>query len=186
MTECACFASALQVSEQLHRTEAALTSTSFDHILAVARQASYVCRQYASCANCVDPSYFTIYVIILRKAAVCYNHLARNSSSNGSSPGTASTSSYGSSHSWYGGTSRLRIGSFEVEAQIDEHTRNLILRTEVRRAAEAAAQLETVLGPHSVKGTNHSRDETTLQYQRGLVAALRQEVEGVERMLHAM
>jgi hypothetical protein len=185
MTECTCFASALQVSDQLHRTETALASTSFDQVLGTARHASAVCRQYAACVSCSDPSYFTIYVIILRKAAVCYNHLA-HSSSTSSSPGTASTSSRGSSQGWYGGISRLRIGNFEVEAAVDDHTRTVILRTEVRRAAEAASQLETVLGPGSVKASSHNRDEATLTYQRGLVAALRDEIAGVERTLYTM
>jgi hypothetical protein len=186
MTECNCFASALQVSEQLHRTETALASASFDQVLNIARYASAVCRQYASCAICSDPSYFTIYVIILRKAVVCYNHLA-HSSSNNSSPASASTSSGGLSNSWYGGgTSRLRIGSFEVEAPLDDHTRAVILRTEVRRAAEAAAQLETTLSPGSVKASAHNRDETTLVYLRSLVSALREEIAAVERALYSM
>jgi hypothetical protein len=186
MTLCNCFASALQVSDQLHRTETAIASTSFDYVLSVARNASYVCRQYASCPHCSDPSYFTIYVILLRKAAACYNYLIQ-SGSNGSSPSTTSSSSQGSSsHGWYGGTSRLRIGSFEVEAALDEHTRNLILRTEVRRAVEAAAQLETVLGSSSVKGQSPSRDATTLQYQRALVSTLRDEVGNLERVLLTM
>jgi hypothetical protein len=186
MTECTCFASALQVSDQLHRTETALATASFDQVLSIARHASAVCRQYASCAICSDPSYFTIYIIILRKAAVCYNHLA-HSSSTSSSPGTASTtSSAGSSQGWYGPTSRLRIGNFEVEAAVDDHTRTVILRTEVRRAADAAAQLEAVLGPGSVKASGHNRDEATLTYQRGLVAALREEIAAVERTLYTM
>ena len=186
MTQCNCFASALQVSDQLHRTETALSSATFDHVLSVARNASYVCRQYAACPYCSDPSYFTIYVIILRKAAVCYHHLIQ-SASTGSSPSATSSSSHGSSsHGWYGGTSRLRVGAFEVEASLDDHTRNLILRTEVRRAAEAAAQLETVLGSHSIKGTNHGRDETTLQYHRAIVSALRDEVGNIERLLLTM
>jgi hypothetical protein len=186
MTECSCFASALQVSDQLHRTETALSSTSFDQVLSIARHASAVCRQYAACARCSDPSYFTIYIIVLRKAVVCYNHLARLSST-GSSPGTASTaSSGGSSQGWSGGTSRLRIGNFEVEAAVDDNMRTVILRTEVRRAANAASQLESVLGPGSVKASGHNRDEATLTYQRGLVAALREEVAGVERALYTM
>jgi hypothetical protein len=186
MTECTCFASALQVSDQLHRTETALATTSFDQILSIARHASAVCRQYASCVSCSDPSYFTIYIIILRKAAVCYHHLA-HSSSTSSSPGTASTtSSAGSSQGSYGQTSRLRIGNFEVEAAVDDHTRAVILRTEVRRAADAAAQLESVLGPGSVKASGHNRDEATLTYQRSLVATLREEIAGVERTLYTM
>jgi len=182
--ECNCFASALQVSDQLHRTETALASTSFDQVLNTARFASSVCRQYASCHVCSDPSYFTIYVIILRKAMVCYIHLA-HSSSNTSSPASVSTSSGGSSQGWYSArTSRVRIGNFEVDAPLDDHTRTVILRTEVRRAAEAAAQLEAVLGPTSVKALAHHRDETTLQYQRGLVIALREEIAAVEQTLY--
>lgn len=186
MTECACFASALQVSDQLHRTETAFASTSFDQVLSIARHASAVCRQYAACRICSDPSYFTIYIIILRKASLCYNHLA-HSSSTSSSPGTASTtSSAGSSQGgWYGPTSRLRIGNFEVEAPVDDHTRAVILRTEVRRAADAATQLEAVLSPGSVKAGVH-RDEATLSYLRGLVATLREEIAGVERLLYSM
>jgi len=179
MTECNCFASALQVSDQLHRTEASLASASFDQVLNIARYASAVCRQYASCTTCSDPSYFTIYIIVLRKAVVCYSYLA-HSSSNTSSPASTSTSSGGSS----GGTSRIRIGAFEVEAPLDDHTRAVLLRTEVRRADEAAQQLEAVLGPGSVKASAHQRDETTLQYQRGLVVALREEIGAVEQKLY--
>jgi hypothetical protein len=188
MSECDCFASALQVSEQLHRTETALASTSFDHVLNVARQASVVCRRYASCSQCSDPSYFTIYVIILRKAAACYTHLAQHVVGQGSSPGTtASTgSSAGGSTSsqWsYATTSRLRIGSFEVEAPLDEHTRTIILRTEVRRAAQTAAVLEAVLGPASIKASSRGTDEAALQYQRGLVATLTEDIRNVDKIL---
>jgi len=77
------------------------------------------------------------------------------------------------------------VGAFEVEASLDDHTRNMILRTEVRRAVEAAAQLESVLGSNSVKGQSH-RDETTLQYQRAIVSALRDEVGNIERVLFTM
>ena len=185
MTECNCFSSALQVSDSLHRAETALASTSFDHILSISRWASAVVRQYASCAVCSDPSYFTIYVIILRKAASCYSSLAHSSSAS-SSPGTASTSSRGSSQGWTGGTTRVRIGNFEVDAPLDDHTRNVILRTEVRRASEAAAALEATLSPASVKGSTQSRDEATLTYLRGLVAVLREELGAVERLLHSM
>lgn len=185
MTECTCFASALQVSDQLHRTETALASSTFDQVLSIARHASGVVRQYATCRSCSDPSYFTIYIIILRKAAVCYNHLAHSSSTN-SSPGTSSTSSGGSSQGWGGGTTRLRIGNFEVDAPLDDHTRTVILRTEVRRAAEAAASLEAVLGAGSVKSNTQNRDEATLVYQRGLVAALIEEVAALERILYTM
>lgn len=186
MTQCNCFASALQVSDHLHRAETAIASTSFDHVLSVARNASYVCQQYASCPHCSDPSYLTIYVILLRKAAGCYQHLIA-SRSTGSSPSTTSSSSQSSaSHGWYSGTtSRLRIGSFEVEASLDDRTKNLILRTEVRKAVEAAARLEMVLGPHSRKTQSHSRDETTVQYQRALVSQLREEVGNIERLLCA-
>jgi hypothetical protein len=185
MTECNCFTSALQVSDSLHRTETALASSSFDHVLSIARWASAVVRQYASCAICSDPSYFTIYVIILRKAAGCYSSLAHSSSAS-SSPGTASTSSGGSSQGWYGGTTRVRIGNFEVDAPLDDHTRNVIMRTEVRRASEAAAQLESTLGSTSVKASTQARDDATLTYQRGLVTVLREELDAVERLLYAM
>ncbi|KAF2434841.1 hypothetical protein EJ08DRAFT_433451 [Tothia fuscella] len=179
MSECGCFASALQISDQLHRTETALTSTSFDQVLTVARHAQVVCRQYANCSRCSDPSYFTIYIIILRKATACYRYLVRSSSSTNSSPATGSTSS--SSNGVYNGTSRLRIGNFEVDAPLDDHTRTVILRTEVRRAIEAAAHLDAVLSPHSVKT---SRDEATLSYLRGLVDALKEEISSVERSLY--
>lgn len=185
MTECNCFANALSVSDSLHRTETALTSSSFDHILSISRWASAVVRQYASCAVCSDPSYFTIYVIILRKAAGCYSSLAHSSSAS-SSPGTASTSSGGSSQGWSGGTTRVRIGNFEVDAPLDDHTRNIILRTEVRRASEAAAQLESTLSPSSVKSSMQARDEATLTYLRGLVTVLREELSAVERLLYGM
>lgn len=172
MTECACFASALHVSDQLHRTETSLATTAFDHILSTARRASAVCRTYAACPDCPDPAYFTLYVIILRKAAACYAHLAYSpppphgsaALGQGASPGTASTSSSGGASSSAGGsgggggwyatqaaTSRLRVGAFEVEAALDEQTRAIILRTEVQRAAGTAALLEAVLGPGSVK-----------------------------------
>jgi hypothetical protein len=182
MTECNCFASALQVSEQLHRTETSLTSASFDQVLNTSRFASSVCRQYASCHSCSDPSYFSIYVLVLRSAVRCYNHLA-HASSNTSSPSSVSTNSSGSSQH-YRRTSRVRIGAFEVEAPLDDHTRAVILRTELRRAAEAALQLEAVLGPSSVKASTHHRDETTLQYQRGLVVVLREEIAAVDQTLH--
>lgn len=182
MTECHCFASALQVSDQLHRTETALASTSFDQVLNTSRFASSVCRQYASCHSCTDPSYFAIYVLVLRTAVRCYNCLA-HASSNSSSPSSVSTSSSGSSQG-YRGTSRVRIGAFEVETPLDDHTRTVILRTELRRAAEAALQLEAVLGPSSVKASTHHRDETTLQYQRGLVNALREEIAVLEQTLY--
>lgn len=183
MSQCNCFASALQVSDQLHRTETALLSASFDHILNVARNASRVCQQYSTCPGCSDPSYFTIYIIILRKALACYNHLIKLLSTD-TSPATSSCSQEWSSHGRYGGTSRLRIGSFEVDAVLDDHTRNLILRTEVRKAAGAAAQLECVLRSNSVKTRNHSWAEATLQYLRSLVSELRDEVGNIERLLH--
>jgi hypothetical protein len=183
MTQCGCFASALQVSDQLHRTETALASTSFDQVLSISRHASAVCGQYASCARCTDPNYFTIYVLILRKATSCYSHLVHSASSTSSSPGTASTSSGGSSQAWHGGTSRLRIGNFEVEAPIDDYIRTSILRTEVRRASDAAGQLDAVLGPGSVKACA-PRDEATLVYLRSLVASLREEIGSVERTLY--
>jgi len=182
MTECNCFASALQVTDQLHRTETALASTSFDQVLNTSRFASSVCRQYASCHSCSDPSYFAIYVLVLRTAVRCYNHLAHTSSSSSNTSSPASVSS--SSSQGYRGTSRVRIGAFEVEAPLDDHTRAVILRTELRRAAEAALQLETVLGPSSVKASTHHRDETTLQYQRGLVIALRDQIAAVEQTLY--
>ncbi|KAF2404536.1 hypothetical protein EJ06DRAFT_526617 [Trichodelitschia bisporula] len=187
MSGCTCFASALQVSEQLHRTEAALASTAFDHVLNVARHASAVCRQYAACPLCADPSYFPLYVIILRKAAACYSHLIQAASPAGASPGTASTASGVSASSSGQGahTSRVRIGAFEVDAPLDDHTRALILRTEVRRAAEAACALETVLGPGSPKAAAH-RDETALMYQRGLVGALREEIGALEGVLQSI
>ncbi|KIW09339.1 uncharacterized protein PV09_00243 [Verruconis gallopava] len=185
MTECNCFASALQVSDSLHRTETALASTSFDHILSVARWAAAVVRQYASCSMCSDPSYFTIYVIILRKAASCYSSLAHSSSAS-SSPGTASSSSGSSSQGWFGATTRVRIGNFEVDTPLDDHTRSVILRTEVRRASEAAAQLESTLDSTSVKATRQVRDEAALTYQRGLVAVLREELAAVERLLYSV
>jgi hypothetical protein len=185
MTECTCFASALQVSDQLHRVEAALTSTSFDKVLGIARHASGVCCHYASCGSCPDPSYFTIYIIILRKVAACYSYFA-NSPSYNSSPGTSSTSSGASSQGGSsGGTSRLRIGTFEIEAPVDDHARTVILRTEVRRAADAATELDAVLGPGSIKAAVY-RDEATLMYLRGLVTALREEIVGVERILYSM
>jgi hypothetical protein len=191
MNECACFASALHVSEQLHRTETSLATTAFDQVLTTARRASAVCRTYASCPDCRDPSYFTLYVIILRKAATCYGHLAY-STGQGASPGTASTTSSGASSSaggggqgWFTGqaTSRLRIGAFEIEAPLDEQTRTIILRTEVHRAAGTAALLEAVLGPNSVKAAAHGRDETALHYQRGLMATLKEEIATIDRYL---
>ena len=185
MTECNCFPAALQISDQLHRLEASLASTTFDQILTTARYVSAVCRQYAACPICSDPSYFTIYVVILRKAVVCYTHLTQSSSTT-SSPGTASTSSAGSSRGWYGGTSRVRIGNFEVDAPLDDHTRAVILRTELRRAAEAAAQLGSVLSSGSVKGAPQMRDDVTLSYQSGLVSVLREEIAAVQRLLYAM
>lgn len=181
MTECNCFASALQVSDQLHRTETALASTSFDQVLNTSRFASAVCRQYALCPNCSDPSYFAIYILVLRTAVRLYNHLTHTSSQNSSPSSVSSGSSQG-----YRGTSRVRIGAFEVEAPLDDHTRAVILRTELRRAAEAALQLEIVLGPSSVKASTHHRDETTLQYQRGLVNALREEIAAVEQTLYTI
>jgi hypothetical protein len=144
-----------------------------------------VVRQYASCAVCSDPSYFTIYVIILRKAASLYSSLAQSSSAT-SSPGTASTSSNGSSQGWNGGTTRVRIGTFEVDTPLDDHTRNVILRTEVRRASEAAAQLDSTLSSTSVKASMQARDEATLTYLRGLVAVLREELGAIERLLYVM
>lgn len=186
MTECNCFASALQVSDTLHRTEAALAATSFDQVLSIARWGSAVCNQYAVCSQCSDPSYFTIYFLILRKVATCYSYLAHSSSTT-SSPGTASTSSSGSSsQGWYGGTTRVRIGNFEVDTPLDDRTRNVILRTEVRRALEAAAQLESVLSSNSVKASGAARDETTLVYHQSLVASLREEIAAIERALYSM
>ncbi len=185
MTECNCFASALQVSDSLHRTESALASTSFDSVLSINRWASAVVRQYAACSVCSDPSYFSIYIIILRKAASCYNSLAHSSSAS-SSPGTASTSSSSSSQGWYGGTTRIRIGNFEVDTPLDDHTRIVILRTEVRRASEAATQLESTLSSTSVKAAIQTRDEATLTYLRGLVVVLRDELAAIERLLYAM
>lgn len=183
MTDCNCFASALQVSDQLHRTEQSLASASVDQVLTASRFASSVCRQYASCRSCSDPSYFAIYVLVLRTAVRCYNYLARTSS-NTPSPSSVSTSSSRSSQS-YRPTSRVRIGAFEVEAPLDDHTRAVILRNELRRATEAAQQLETVLGPSSVKASTHHRDNTTLEYQRGLVKALKEEIAAVEQSLAA-
>lgn len=184
MTGCNCFADALRASESLHSTERGLASTSFDHILSVSRWASSVVRQYCSCTMCADPSYFTIYVIILRKAASCYSSLTHSSSAS-SSPGTASTSSGSSSQGWNGGTTRVRIGSFEVEAPLDDHTRNVILRTEVRSASEAAAQLESTLSSTSVKALLQARDEATLAYLQSQVAVAREELGAVERILYA-
>jgi len=184
MPQCACFSSALQISDQLQRTESGLAYASFDQILTVARRASAICHHYAACTLCSDPSYYTIYVVILRKAANFYAHSVR-SSSLGSSPGTASTSSGGSLGS-YGSISRLRIGSFEIEAPLDEQTRAIILRTELRRAAEAASLLESLLGPHTTKPGLLHADEATHQYQRGLVSGLRDEISNLEGYLQMM
>ncbi|KAE9988587.1 hypothetical protein EG328_009720 [Venturia inaequalis] len=183
MTDCNCFASALQVSDQLHRTEQALASASVDQVLNASRFASSVCRQYAACRSCTDPSYFAVYVLVLRTAVRCYNYLA-HASSNNSSPSSVCTSSSGSSQG-YRATSRVRIGAFEVEAPLDDHTRAAILRNELSRAAEAARQLDGVLGPSSSKASTHRRDNTTLEYQRGLVEALRGEIAAVEQTLLA-
>jgi hypothetical protein len=187
MTECACFSSALQISEHLQRTESGLAYASFDQVLTVARQASVLCRQYAACPSCTDPSYFTIYVVILRKAAACYAHLIR-SSNLAASPATSSTTSSTGSSSLgsQGSYTRLRIGAFEIEAPLDEQTRAIILRTEVRRALEAAMLLESVLGHHSVKPTVLRADEATVQYQRGLVATVKSEVGNLEQYLQSI
>lgn len=182
MTDCNCFASALQVSDQLHRTEQSLALASVDQVLNASRFASSVCRQYAACSSCTDPSYFAIYVLVLRTAVRCYNYLAHTS--NTSSPSSVSTSSSGSSQG-YRATSRVRIGAFEVEAPLDDHTRAAILRNELRRATEAAQHLDTVLSPSSLKASTHHRDNTTLEYQRGLVKALREEIAAVEQTLFA-
>lgn len=185
MTDCNCFASALQVSDQLHRTEQSIASASFDQVLKASRFASSVCRQYAACnfQSCSDPSYFAIYVLVLRASVRCYNYLA-HTSSNTSSPSSVSTSSSGSSQG-YRAISRLRIGAFEVEAPLDDHTRVAILRNELSRAAEATQQLDTVLSPSSAKAAIHHRDHTTLEYQRSLVKALRDEIAAVEQILLA-
>jgi len=191
MTEsgCTCIYSALQVSDTLLRTEASLFSSSFDQVLNAARHASVVVRQYCHCAHCSDALYFTTYVVILRKAAVCYNHLANlslRSPSTSSSPGRASNTSTSSGESSsYGGTSRLRIGNFEVDAPVDDYTRSVILRTEVRRAADAAAELDTVMGPGSVKAYRQW-DQATLTYQRVVVANLQEEISAVERTLYTL
>lgn len=183
MTDCNCFSSALQVSDQLHRTEHSLASASLDQVLNASRFASSLCRQYAACPSCTDPSYFAIYVLVLRTAVRCYNYLA-HASSNNPSPSSVSTSSSASSQS-YRATSRVRIGAFEVEAPLDDRTRAAVLRNELSRAAEAAQQLNTVLGPSSPKASTQYRDHTTLEYQRGLVRALREEIAAVEQILLA-
>jgi hypothetical protein len=73
-----------------------------------------------------------------------------------------------------------------VDAPLDDHTRNVILRTEVRRASEAAAMLASTLGSTSVKASTQARDEATLTYQRGLVAVLREELAAVERLFYTI
>jgi len=153
----------------------------------VARQASVVCRQYAACSNCTDPSYYTIFVIILRKAATCYAHLIR-SSNLVSSPATASTTSSSGSSSFgsHGSYTRLRIGAFEIEAPLDEQTRSIILRSEIRHALEAAMLLESVLGHQSAKPAVLRSDEATLQYQRTLVATVRDEIANLEQYLQSI
>jgi hypothetical protein len=73
-----------------------------------------------------------------------------------------------------------------VDTPLDDHTRNVILRTEVRRAAEAAGQLESTLSSTSVKASIQARDEATLAYLQGLVTVVREELGAVERLLYAM
>ena len=67
-----------------------------------------------------------------------------------------------------------------------EQTRAIILRTEVRRALEAAAFLEAVLGAQSIKPALLRTDEATLHYHRSLVSSLREEVTGLEHYLQMM
>lgn len=186
MTECTCFSSALQISEHLQRTESGLAYASFDQVLTVARQASAVCQQYAYCPSCADPSYFTIYIVILRKVTACYAHLIR-ASNLGQSPGTASTSSAGSgSSASHGSITRLRIGAFEVEAPLDEQTRAIILRTELRRASEAAFMLEAAVGTQSMKPALLHSDEVTLHYHRTMIASLREEIANLEQYVRML
>lgn len=187
MTECACFSSALQISDQVQRIENGLAYASFDQVLTVARRTSVLCRRYAACPNCTDPSYFTIYVVILRKTAACYNHLVRTSNLT-QSPATVSTA--GSTESGSSGShvslSRLRIGAFEIDAPLDDQTKVIILRTEIRRALEAAIFLESVLGHHSEKPAMLKSDEATLQYQRGIVSTARDELSSLEQYLDSI
>jgi ABC-type Fe3+/spermidine/putrescine transport system ATPase subunit len=183
MTACNCVAFALHTSEQLNRIESSLTSCSPDQILTTARQASLVCQQYALCPHCSVSASFVLFPALLSKSVALYDHLLRLPSQS-SSPAAASTSS--ASSGWYGATTRLRIGAFEVEAGLDESTRAAILRAQVRRVAETATLLVAVVSPSGLKGGRNSLDESTVEYQRSLVTGVRDEIAALDQRLQDM
>jgi hypothetical protein len=183
MATCTCLATFLHVSEQLNQIESNLTLSSPDQILVAGRQASAACQQFALCAICgiEQPTNFQWYTMLLSRAVTCYNHFL-DSPSQHSSPAAISTASSGSS-GWYGGTSVLRIGAFEVEASLDAPTLLTILRAEVRRAAETAALLDACTNPGSLKRGLFNLDAETRQFYQSLVAAVCYEIASLNERL---
>jgi hypothetical protein len=182
MTTCTCLAFALHTCEQLNRIELNMPSAPLDQVMMVARQTRSVCHQYVLCPHCIDAGGFAVYPMLLSKAIGCYYQLLR-SASQGASPGAASSSS--GSSGGFGGINILRIGSFEVEASLDEQTRAAILRAEVRRVAETVSVLDTVMSPSSLKGVQGS-NESALRYNLSLIAALKEEIGGLEHRLRSV
>lgn len=157
---CACLRELLLLSEQLDQYK--VTKLVSGSLLELCRPVVEACERFMQCQQCDGSLLIILSVAAMRRASICYRQLA--------------SESQGAFASGDELTFRCRVGSFEINTELDYETYKEILSTEIARAFRSATNMIRLLD-EPVRQKVKLLDDTTLYHHRELIKDVSRELQ---------